>query len=543
VIPHKVNIKLLISAVIGIILYFSSNVIMGLMQDSSLESDLKSPSVTKEAAQMAALQFASKNLGFPATKAEALFESDKYANGYKVKNHLDDEYNKQFADKLPLDYWMVIASNATGESIRLKVSMDRPEVTGWDKLETLPERHDDKGLTIAMKALKDGGYNPDDWTYIPHGTTDKANRFTFHSKTGALGEAPLAVTIGIKNGEPVSFQPHFKIPDSYLDWIKSQERLAQWMTGGFLFFTAAMGITALVLTIVYRKQVGWTRGILLTVVFFILYLLQNFNVSDAMLSAQGVDTNTEPVVSIIMNFIVVLLGFLMAVAVWFSLLSGEQQWRQMGYRLWPRWKDADFGRDVFYSMGRGYLICFFILGVQQVVFLLAGLTFDAFSISDPSQSTINMRWAYLFPATAWVAAIMEEAIYRLFGVAVFKRILRYNFPALLISSIIWGLGHTGYTIYPSYTRLLEVTLLGLIFGYVFLKYGFMTAVFAHAIMDSLLMALYLMMEEPSAAHVAWGIFYIVLPAIIGYVIRYAHPGGRENPEYPPPRPAEPRLAP
>ncbi|MNC76506.1 hypothetical protein D3C75_1282410 [compost metagenome] len=81
-------------------------------------------------------------------------------------------------------------------------------------------------------------------------------------------------------------------------------------------------------------------------------------------------------------------------------------------------------------------------------------------------------------------------------------------------------------------------MLGLIFGYVFLRYGFFTAVFAHAIMDSLLMSIYLMVEQPTLPHILAGIFYIILPALIGFIIRYLHPrfGG---PRRRPPEAAEP----
>lgn len=245
-----------------------------------------------------------------------------------------------------------------------------------------------------------------------------------------------------------------------------------------------------------------------------------------------------------MTIFVVVLAILVGISVWLSLLSGDQQWRLMGHNYWPRWRDPEFGEDVFYGMGRGYLISLFIIGAQQLLFLIAGQAFDSFAIPDPSQSIYNMKWPWLFPTLAWVAAIMEEAVYRLFGGAIFKRLLRFNFLALLVPGIIWALGHTGYSIYPSYTRLIEVTVLAFIFGYTFLKYGLITAIFAHAILDSLLMSIALMMGEPTPSNIALGLVYIFLPALIGYVIRYLHPrfgGPRRN--RPEPLQPDPRLMP
>lgn len=544
-IPHKLNSKLLALALIGFILYILSNVLMSISQGGALESNLKKPAVTKEAAQEAAIRYAKDNLDFSAAGAEAMYQSDKYASGYIIKHRLLEQYEQDMKNAFPLDYWLILIRGADGDTLRLKVDMETPEVKGWDKAgeETKPQFIDSQGVDIAREAIQAAGYNPDDWAYAPDEASEDVSPLVFLSKTQKLGDAPLSISVGVHNGKAVSVVPGLKVPDAYMDWIQSQEGMARRMTVGFLLFTAAMGITALVLAIVYGRQVSWSRGIALSVIFFILYLIQNFNISDAALAPEGMDEQTRAIALMIMNIIVIFIAVLLAAAVWFCLLSGEQQWRKLGYSLWPRWRDGNFGSEMFYGMGRGYLICFFILGVQQVAFFIAGEAFDSFSISDPTQSTINMKWPYLFPATAWVAAIMEEAIYRLFGIALFKRILRNNFLALLVTSLIWGLGHTGYTIYPSYTRLFEVTLLGMIFGYVFLRYGFFTAVFAHAIMDSLLMGLYLIIEEPDPIHILWGVFYMVLPAIIGYAARFLHPrfGGRGKRV--PPLPPEPRLNP
>jgi hypothetical protein len=194
-------------------------------------------------------------------------------------------------------------------------------------------------------------------------------------------------------------------------------------------------------------------------------------------------------------------------------------WRERSWNAWPRWKEARFGADVFYGMGRGYLLCIFILGVQQALFLFAGKAFHSFAINDPSQSEYNMLWPALFPTVAWMAAISEEIIFRLFAIIIIQRLLKIRFLAVLIPSIIWALGHTSYSLYPSYTRLFEVTILGIIFSYIFLHYGLITALLTHAIMDSLLMGLSLLYSANNLDYTLMGIFYIILPLILGYFVK------------------------
>ncbi len=533
-IPIQWNKKLIILAVLGIILYFGSNITLSLLKGNAAEGGLETPAVKPAQAGEAALQYASSRLGLTAEAPEAALLSDKRASGFIAKYNLRKAYEDNLSAYMHLDYWLVSADLPNGEKIRMKVGLDKPHVLGWELLTGQPNRTPGTGVATASEALHKAGYSPEEFAYQGSSTISAKEpvSFTFVSKTLAAGDASLAVTVKVSGDRAVAVSPELQLPQSYLDWMDQQEQIVRMTSIGFLIFTVIMGIAALVLAIVNRKRVSWSRGLLVTGIFLVLFLIQNFNVTQAMLMAETSVLTMEALAAIIMNVIIVALALLLALAVWFSLLSGEEQLRRLNLKLWPRWRDPEFGREMFYGMGRGYLICLFILGIQQVAFLSAGLAFDSFTINDPSQSTWNMKWAILFPASAWVAAIMEEAIYRVFGIAVLKRLFRFTFPAVLVSSFIWGLGHTGYSIFPSYTRLMEVTVLGLIFGYVFLRYGFFTAVFAHAIMDSLLMSIYLMVEQPTLPHILAGIFYIILPALIGFIIRYLHPrfgGPRRRP--------------
>jgi hypothetical protein len=72
-----------------------------------------------------------------------------------------------------------------------------------------------------------------------------------------------------------------------------------------------------------------------------------------------------------------------------------------------------------------------------------------------------------------------------------------------------------------YTRLVEVTLLGLIFGYAFLKYGFLTVLFTHASMDSVLMGIDLFsLHRPADALL--GTVYMASPLLVGLVLAWLH---------------------
>ncbi|MNM79958.1 Sporulation-killing factor biosynthesis protein SkfC [compost metagenome] len=128
-----------------------------------------------------------------------------------------------------------------------------------------------------------------------------------------------------------------------------------------------------------------------------------------------------------------------------------------------------------------------------------------------------MVYPWLFPLVAWTAGIGEEAVYRLFGIPMLKKIFRSTWIASLISSLIWAFGHTLYPIYPVISRPIELAFIGLIFSFIFLRSGFITVLFAHVIFDSVLMGLSLMIMG-DIGNILTGIVYILLPAIVGSLI-------------------------
>ena len=95
--------------------------------------------------------------------------------------------------------------------------------------------------------------------------------------------------------------------------------------------------------------------------------------------------------------------------------------------------------------------------------------------------------------------------------------LIYVIPAVVISSMIWAFGHMGYSIYPVYTRFVEVTLLGFIFAYALIRYGLLTAIFAHATVDLIIMGFQIIQAGESNALA--GLLYMFMPLAVAWLMR------------------------
>ncbi|NCU33331.1 MAG: CPBP family intramembrane metalloprotease [Candidatus Moranbacteria bacterium] len=140
----------------------------------------------------------------------------------------------------------------------------------------------------------------------------------------------------------------------------------------------------------------------------------------------------------------------------------------------------------------GYLGFAILLGLQAVIFSL-GQTH--WGVWKENQWLTPLSSAYLPFLTAfiigWNASIQEEILYRLFGIhwihALFHRLrlhptIKWGL-AVLATSLIWGLAHTNYPVFPLWFRGLEVTLLGIFLGYFYLRFGLICVLVSHYVFD------------------------------------------------------------
>jgi hypothetical protein len=60
--------------------------------------------------------------------------------------------------------------------------------------------------------------------------------------------------------------------------------------------------------------------------------------------------------------------------------------------------------------------------------------------------------------------------------------------AVVVSAFVWGLGHAGYAVLPVWARVVETTLVGVVLGYAFLRWDFLTVVSAHFTLNATVVA-------------------------------------------------------
>ncbi|WP_055105843.1 CPBP family intramembrane glutamic endopeptidase [Paenibacillus ihumii] len=541
--PKQRTVYLMAAA--GLLVFLILQVILPLAAPESLVQ-LKKTITKQEAAEIAA-EFAGSTLGLPVPPDDALVTYDTRSDiyGYLSREKLMNTYMKDYDEQFPLEFFRVRFERPDDvlSALTIDVNMYGGRVAGFERIvtysnatkELLLEQSIQSGRELQWlesrltSAEKEGlaepylaafGFDPAKLTVK---NAPKEAGLVYEVSGYEAGESRGQIEFHFEDDAVSSMQAYFAPPAAHKEYVKGQQTLANWFTwAGYALFSFVLGILAIIYSARTRPYSSFLRGLVLSSVYFVFSLAGAINMLP-MLKKDGMGDGI-----LIAGYIVQgIVTLIISASIYFSLVGGDGLWRQQGRNLWSRAKEPGYGRHVMLSMKNGYLWALILLGAQAIIFFILERSIGTWSTTDASQSAYNMLYPVLFPLLAWVAGIGEEAVYRLFGIPMLKKIFRSTFVASLLSSLIWALGHSLYPIYPVYSRPIELTIIGLLFSFVFLRYGYITAMFTHVVFNSILMSFSLMLMG-GTLNLAAGVLYIALPAIVAYVIYLFNPPGRSG---------------
>ncbi|WP_106766861.1 CPBP family intramembrane glutamic endopeptidase [Paenibacillus faecalis] len=525
---------LIILGAIGLILFLIIQVFPSITTDTA---EVEAPElITKTAAAEAAERFAQEQLQYDTASDEeplVTYQTRSDVYGYLSKENLLKEYNKTFESKYPYDVYRVRFEKSDGSALNVDVHMQNGTITGfmYDRIGSSYEgamlQKDEiqrqwlllieGGMSLSEKEalaepwLQRSGYERSELELV---TGEGDPGLEYKVPEAKIGDSTLQLNFTFEDRQLRSYEPAFSVPAAHTTYVEKQTTNATLLTFlGSGLFTLILGVLAIVYSIKTRAYTSFKRGIFLSLLLFVIQMLNTYNLIPVFQAEGMSDAGIKWMMIFYVGYSLVFSALL-----YFSLVGGSGLWhKEDGLNPWPQAKEPGYGKYVLESMKLGYIWACILLGVQSLIFIVLGLTLNTWSTTDATQSPFNMLYPWLFPLMAWFAGISEEAVYRLFGIRMVKKIVRNTFVASLITSTIWALGHTLYPIYPIISRPIELIIIGLLFSYIFLRFGYLTAVFAHVVFNSILMGYSLMlMNDP--VNLWMGIFYIILPAIVGYVI-------------------------
>lgn len=161
-----------------------------------------------------------------------------------------------------------------------------------------------------------------------------------------------------------------------------------------------------------------------------------------------------------------------------------------------------------------YVVAFYLLGRQVGVWTPLGISYTE-SVLTPLPFVVPLFMG-LSPA------LSEELLFRVAFLYLLWSWFKRWWVAALVSGAVWASLHVGYPPEPIYIRWLELTVVGLVYAWVMIRYGLLASIAAHYTYNAVLEATLLVQaEEPflrwSGIAAGVGMVWLLLPAAIALI--------------------------
>jgi hypothetical protein len=427
------------------------------------------------------------------------FSKESDSIGYLQKT-FGMEKSDDLAKKLPLKYWVVdFVKESQAEKFSVYVN---PQGYVIAFLHHIPEEaagadlKQDQALPLALAFLqRHADIDLSQYTLIKKWTIRREHRtdhtFVWEGTTQQLGEANLYMMVEV-DGDVVNFYNRdFDTPEAFKSALKQEKAYGDLLvkTGGTLEQLLTF-LAVIVFLGAYKKgDIPWKGALLLAVIMAGVSLVAGINGLPQLKAAAPSESPlyvfwTHTALDR-MSTALWLGGrtFLFAVAGWAlcrAVFTGKRHDGLTSYRDW-------FSSDIAYASLMGYVFAFMGLGYMTIFYFVGENYFGVWSqTSNNSSDGPSVLFPFLQTFTSsFHAAVVEELIYRFFAIALLMKYLRVPWLALLIPSMIWAFSHSPIDV-PFYTRGIELTLEGFVYGYFFIRYGLIAVIVSHYVFDALL---------------------------------------------------------
>ena len=346
------------------------------------------------------------------------------------------------------------------------------------------------------------------WQFLPEeaNSQTKPNRvdwsFTWERRGFKAKEAPYRLEVGLQGETIGEAQEYLKVPEA---WTQNYKRLRNGNdTLAFVFavpYFMLIGAAAWIAIALSRKgQISWGLPVKLGIVVAVLLFLQSLN-SWPLWSAQYRTTDSY------VSFIASQIGFALfgavvtgALTVTLILPAGEILYRGTQpdrLRLSKAFTLRGFKSKEFFSSSIvglsmaaghiGFIVAFYMIGSKLGVWAPQELNYE---------NSVSTVFPWISGAAIGItAATSEEFLFRLFAIPFFARLTRFRWIAVFVPAFLWGFLHSNYPQEPAYIRGLEVGLIGIVAGYVILRWGIVATLVWHYTVDASLVGLLLIRSD------------------------------------------------
>lgn len=485
----------------------------------------------------------------------AVFNSDDWADRYLQKT-IGLEQEKDFITKYGYEIfsWQVrFFKELKKEEYIVEVSPRSGKVLGFSHLIEDVAAREETGKEAARLNSEEFlernfAFDLNDYDFHEEKTKryDQRTDYTFTWERKGIfipwkeneGGAKLLIGVTVSGNEIRKFfSETLDIPEKFHRYIEQQVVFGEYLYS-FYFLIFIFLITQSIITIAQRRQNlvirSCGRWFSLLVAFIIALNLASLfnNIQDAIMD-YPTSSSLSAYLFIYLVKVIINLAIFCAVVI-LPGLAGEvlrkEVLPQKPYSSFTHYiRSTFFSRNLTWAILFGYGLFVIMLGAQAAIFYFGrkylGVWKEWFNLTQFSSAYWPLFSAFVIAVTA---AVNEEVIFRSFSISWAKKYLKNTFIAVLFASVIWGLGHSQYALFPVWFRAIEVTILGLLFGFVFLKYGIIPVIVAHYLFDAFLGVAAYILGKSNSGFFYSSIFILALPLVFALAAFMINRSDREE---------------
>ena len=500
--------------------------------------------VTRGAAIERARAFViAQGLSLQGYQSAVVFGVDDNSKTYLERELGLDQANRLMSSEITVWYWQVrFFRPRQEEEIRVRVD-PKGRIVGYNHI--LPEA-DSGGRLDRMSAFSLAGQflaqtlhtDLSAYTFLAEeaNSNTRANRtdwtFTWERTNFRAKDAPYRLQVSIEGDRPGGYLEFLKVPEA---WQRMYERLRSSNnfieTIALIPYAVLIGAALSVLIMLGRRGlVRWTWVLAIGLSITVLYFAMQLN--DWPLIRAGYNTNDSYASFFAAELARALVGSVgLALLVVIAVAPGEPLYRAgQPNRLcldraftWEAFRTREF----FCSGVVGLCLAAVHIGFV-VAFYVAGRRFGVWAPQDLQYSdTLSTTLPWIYPLTIGIyAAASEEFLFRMFSIRFLMRLTQSRILAVVLPAFAWGFLHSNYPQEPPYIRGIEVGSIGIVAGWVMLRWGILATLTWHYTVDAFLTSLSLIRSEDFYTRISGGVvgFAAVIPVAIAGVL-YLRRGG------------------
>lgn len=430
-----------------------------------------------------------------------VFDSDELAAVYLQKTQGAALANQLMRSEIPIWHWRVrYFKPLEKEEYRVLVS-PQGQLLGFDRL--LEEEKEGKNLEqnqaeeIALGFLKDKVLVDLSSYERVEASSDKKkartdHHFVWKKKGFKVAEGENRLSVEVQGDSVSSFRFFFKVPEQF------QRDFQKESSSGFLLSSVSQ-ILAIVLFVASfvifvlkfrQNDIRWKFTLPIVATLLVLFVGTNLNDIPLINAAYLTQIGYETFLGITLTGVLIG-GIFYGIIIFLTGASGDALTREIYPKSVAALSELISGKILtkryVFSALNGYLIAFIVLGIYIAFYSLGGKYFGIWvPLDSPYSNMLSTAIPALYPLlVGFTASFSEEFVFRFFAIPLLKKYLKLTFLALFIPALVWALGHTTYVVFPVYVRAVEVTLIGLVFGWAFIRYGILTCIIAHFVADAI----------------------------------------------------------